>query len=161
MPDGYLFVGEVEFSAELGLVLSAQVGVLLEGPLQAVDLLRREGRAGPPGLRGGRRQEAPAVGESHRGGGGGGGEGATSFALVSRGLLLCAAAETCLRFRHWKKEREELLYTIICTTPSLINLGFHHFYLLIHSLICDLPLAGREFNFDFRNVKISRSNSSV
>ena len=52
MPDCYLFVGEVEFSTELGFVLGAEVGVLLEGPLQAVDLLRREGCAGPPGVRG-------------------------------------------------------------------------------------------------------------
>ena len=108
VPDSYLFVGEVEFSAELRLVLGAQVSVLLEGPLQAVDLLRREGCARPPGLRGGRREEAPAVGERHRGGGGGGGggggEGAASFALVSGGLLLRAAAETCLRFHYWKKE---------------------------------------------------------
>jgi len=53
--NSYLFVGEVEFSAELGLVLGAQVCVLLEGQLQVVDLFGRESGARPPGLRGGRR----------------------------------------------------------------------------------------------------------
>ncbi len=44
----YLFVGQVELLAQLGLVLCSQVRVPLEDPLHAADLLRREGRARSP-----------------------------------------------------------------------------------------------------------------
>lgn len=88
MEDRYLFVGQAELLAQLGLVLCSQVSVPLERPLHAADLLGCEGRAWPPPRRRRRR----------RGGGGAvGGEGVTSFALVAGGLLLCAAAEPGLR----------------------------------------------------------------
>lgn len=90
----YLLVRQVELPAELGLVLSAQVGVSLEGRLQAADLLRREGRTGPPPRQRGLRRGGGAVCGGRRG------KRVTPFAFVPRGLFLCPAAETGL----WRKE---------------------------------------------------------
>ena len=100
--DRYLFVGQAELLAQLGLVLCSQVRVPLERPLHAADLLRREGRARPPPWRRRRR----------RGGGGAvGGEGVTSFTLVAGGLLLGAAAEPdlgrCRRKNQSYRRRSE------------------------------------------------------
>lgn len=87
--DVYLLVGEAEPLAQLGLVLGAQVGVPLEGLLQAVDLVRCEGGAGPPAT--GRGQGKGRMRRWRRGvealGGGTGGERLASFTLIARCLF--------------------------------------------------------------------------
>lgn len=91
----HLFVREVELPAELRLVLSSQVSVLLEGPLQNVDLLCGERRARPPASRGRRRQGGGGFGVGRRR------TGATAFALVAGRLLLGAE----VLFRAWKQQK--------------------------------------------------------
>lgn len=88
----YLFVGQIELLAQLGLVLRSQISVSLEGPLHAADLLRCEGRARPPPWRRRRRRGGGRAALC----GGRGRERVISFALIAGGLLLCPTAKADL-----------------------------------------------------------------
>lgn len=114
-PPPHLFIRQLELLAELRLVLRPQVGVPLEGSLQAADLLRREGRAGPPPRRGGRRGGG--------GGGGRGGEGAPPLALVAGRLLLLLRPAAEAGFRPCREKRDDVTTSRVlgyfyCTTST-------------------------------------------
>lgn len=120
--DFYLFVWQIELLAQLGLVLRSQIGVSLEGPLHAADLLRCEGRAGPPPWRRRRRRGGRAALC-----GGRGRERVISFALIAGGLLLCPTAKADL-CGVWKTQTHNCYLPNSSTTKAVIS-----YYLISHS----------------------------